>query len=461
MKLTKLVAILMAAILLIGLAPASFAEEADLSQYNQVVIDGKTLYEDADGMLYTLKKDGTLARYKPKSPAPARAPGSAKASVPAKAVDTDKILPIAELGADAVAPAASSSAPRNNTARRAKNNAVEAATNTDGDASMPAPENQSRSARLNLAKTGGEAAPVTEQARQEPQDTPDESSPWSGAPAAAQSYAARHGAREEKSGQNAVSLALRLSASAVSGLVGETVILSVSAPVPNGFPTGSLTFFDNGEPFSSGVSLSGGAAVAHWSPAYAGTHALTAQYQPGQNDGYLAASASMVFQANAPSPATQASVENGGERPAKSVSSQPEQDLLDALLEAVDVRMQARKAAETQPLQKEVSTAAADEQTDSSGLVWYDMAPAASTAGTLEKDESAEPETSAEPEVPAEPETNTAPEAPTEPETNTAPEAPTEPETSTEPETPAEPETSTEPETPAEPETSTEPETPA
>ena len=71
---------------------------------------------------------------------------------------------------------------------------------------------------------------------------------------------------------------------------------------------------------------------------------------------------------------------------------------------------------------------------------------------------SAQPQTTLEPEVTEEPETMTEPEATAEPETTTEPEATAEPETTTEPEVTAEPEMTTEPEVTAEPEMTTEPE---
>lgn len=70
----------------------------------------------------------------------------------------------------------------------------------------------------------------------------------------------------------------------------------------------------------------------------------------------------------------------------------------------------------------------------------------------------ADPETTTEPEATAEPETTTEPKATTEPETMTDPEATAEPETMTEPETTAEPKMTTEPEATEEPELTTAPE---
>lgn len=71
---------------------------------------------------------------------------------------------------------------------------------------------------------------------------------------------------------------------------------------------------------------------------------------------------------------------------------------------------------------------------------------------------SAQPQTTMEPEVTEESETMTEPEATAEPETATEPKAPAEPEMTTKPEATAEPETMTEPETTAEPKMTTEPE---
>ena len=77
---------------------------------------------------------------------------------------------------------------------------------------------------------------------------------------------------------------------------------------------------------------------------------------------------------------------------------------------------------------------------------------------------SAQPQTTMEPEVTEEPKPTTEPENTTEPEataeleTTTEPQATTEPETMTDPEATAEPETMTEPETTAEPKMTTEPE---
>lgn len=70
----------------------------------------------------------------------------------------------------------------------------------------------------------------------------------------------------------------------------------------------------------------------------------------------------------------------------------------------------------------------------------------------------ADPETTTEPEATAELETTTEPKATTEPETMTDPEATAEPETMTEPETTAEPKMTTEPEATEEPELTTAPE---
>lgn len=69
-----------------------------------------------------------------------------------------------------------------------------------------------------------------------------------------------------------------------------------------------------------------------------------------------------------------------------------------------------------------------------------------------------EPEVTEEPKLTADPETTTEPEATAELETTTEPKATTEPETMTDPEATAEPETMTEPETTAEPKMTTEPE---
>ena len=71
---------------------------------------------------------------------------------------------------------------------------------------------------------------------------------------------------------------------------------------------------------------------------------------------------------------------------------------------------------------------------------------------------SAQPQTTMEPEVTEESETMTEPEATAEPETATEPEAPAEPEMTTKPEVTAEPEMTTKPETTAEPEMTTKPE---
>lgn len=69
-----------------------------------------------------------------------------------------------------------------------------------------------------------------------------------------------------------------------------------------------------------------------------------------------------------------------------------------------------------------------------------------------------EPEVTEKPKLTADPETTTEPEATAEPETTTEPKATAEPETMTEPEATAEAETMTEPETTAEPEMTTKPE---
>ena len=71
---------------------------------------------------------------------------------------------------------------------------------------------------------------------------------------------------------------------------------------------------------------------------------------------------------------------------------------------------------------------------------------------------SAQPQTTMEPEVTEESETMTEPEATAEPETATEPEATAEPEMTTKPEVTAEPEMTTKPETTAEPEMTTKPE---
>ena len=71
---------------------------------------------------------------------------------------------------------------------------------------------------------------------------------------------------------------------------------------------------------------------------------------------------------------------------------------------------------------------------------------------------SAQPQTTMEPEVTEKSETMTEPEATAEPETATEPKAPAEPEMTTKPEVTAEPEMTTKPETTAEPEMTTKPE---
>lgn len=77
---------------------------------------------------------------------------------------------------------------------------------------------------------------------------------------------------------------------------------------------------------------------------------------------------------------------------------------------------------------------------------------------TEEPKPTTEPENTTEPEATAELETTTEPKATTEPETMTDPEATAEPETMTEPETTAEPKMTTEPEATEEPELTTAPE---
>ena len=69
-----------------------------------------------------------------------------------------------------------------------------------------------------------------------------------------------------------------------------------------------------------------------------------------------------------------------------------------------------------------------------------------------------EPEVTEKPKLTADPETTTEPEATAEPETTTEPEATAEPEMTTKPEVTAEPEMTTKPETTAEPEMTTKPE---
>ena len=69
-----------------------------------------------------------------------------------------------------------------------------------------------------------------------------------------------------------------------------------------------------------------------------------------------------------------------------------------------------------------------------------------------------EPEVTEKPKLTADPETTTEPEATAEPETTTEPKATAEPEMTTKPEVTAEPEMTTKPETTAEPEMTTEPE---
>ena len=77
---------------------------------------------------------------------------------------------------------------------------------------------------------------------------------------------------------------------------------------------------------------------------------------------------------------------------------------------------------------------------------------------TEESKLTADPETTTEPEATAEPETTTEPKAPAEPEMTTKPEATAEPEMTTKPETTAEPEMTTKPEATKEPELITAPE---
>ena len=77
---------------------------------------------------------------------------------------------------------------------------------------------------------------------------------------------------------------------------------------------------------------------------------------------------------------------------------------------------------------------------------------------TEESKLTADPETTTEPEATAEPETTTEPEATAEPEMTTKPEATAEPEMTTKPETTAEPEMTTKPEATKEPELITAPE---
>ncbi|MBD9083904.1 MAG: hypothetical protein EGR48_10140 [Lachnospiraceae bacterium] len=77
---------------------------------------------------------------------------------------------------------------------------------------------------------------------------------------------------------------------------------------------------------------------------------------------------------------------------------------------------------------------------------------------TEESKLTADPETTTEPEATAEPETTTEPKAPAEPEMTTKPEVTAEPEMATKPETTAEPEMTTKPEATKEPELITAPE---
>lgn len=89
---------------------------------------------------------------------------------------------------------------------------------------------------------------------------------------------------------------------------------------------------------------------------------------------------------------------------------------------------------------------------DSSELTLAELQNSAQPQTTME------PEVTEKPKLTADPETTTEPEATAELETTTEPKATTEPETMTEPEATAEAETMTEPETTAEPEMTTKPE---
>ena len=95
---------------------------------------------------------------------------------------------------------------------------------------------------------------------------------------------------------------------------------------------------------------------------------------------------------------------------------------------------------------------------DSSELTLAALQNSAQTQTTMEPEVTEEPETMTEPEATAEPETTTEPEATAEPETTTEPEATAEPKMTTEPEATAEPEMTTEPEATEEPELTTAPE---
>lgn len=95
---------------------------------------------------------------------------------------------------------------------------------------------------------------------------------------------------------------------------------------------------------------------------------------------------------------------------------------------------------------------------DSSELTLAALQNSAQPQTTMEPEVTEESETMTEPEATAEPETATEPKATAEPEMTTKPEATAEPEMTTEPETTAELEMTTESETTTEPETTEEPE---
>ena len=95
---------------------------------------------------------------------------------------------------------------------------------------------------------------------------------------------------------------------------------------------------------------------------------------------------------------------------------------------------------------------------DSSELTLAALQNSAQPQTTMEPEATEESETMTEPEATAEPETATEPKAPAEPEMTTKPEATAEPEMTTKPETTAEPEMTTKPEATKEPELITAPE---
>ncbi len=99
--------------------------------------------------------------------------------------------------------------------------------------------------------------------------------------------------------QESIKLKMSLSSSESSAQVGKSYTLTATLSGLTVSTTGKVVFSDNGETIHS-APVSGSKVSVSWSPSYAGKHTLSAQFVPGADDPYTAASASCKVSVSQP-----------------------------------------------------------------------------------------------------------------------------------------------------------------